>query len=127
MSDDILVMYAGHCAEYGSAGAIFTESAHPYTWGLLASMPRLDQARSERLIPIEGTPPSLINVPTGCAFHPRCKYAGLTDGRSQDELPLLHYVGPGHQVACHLTAAQRSEIRASGAVGTGPGNHGEEL
>jgi len=58
LSDDILVMYAGRCAEYGSAESIFAESAHPYTWGLLASMPRLDEARSARLVPIEGTPPA---------------------------------------------------------------------
>ena len=127
LSDDILVMYAGRCAEYGSADAIFAESAHPYTWGLLGSMPRLDEARSARLVPIEGTPPSLINVPAGCAFHPRCQYAGLTGGRSQEERPALHYVAPGHQVACHLTAAQRSEIRASGAVRSGHSEHGEEL
>jgi peptide/nickel transport system ATP-binding protein len=113
LSDDILVMYAGRAVEYGSAEDIFRKSAHPYTWGLLASMPRLDEARTERLVPIEGTPPSLINVPSGCPFHPRCRYAGLTGGRSQTELPLLQYVDPGHQVACHLTAAQRADFRAA--------------
>ncbi len=126
LSDDILVMYAGRCVEYGSAEDIFVSPAHPYTWGLLASMPRMDEARSERLIPIEGTPPSLINVPSGCPFHPRCQYAGLTDGRSQNEVPLLAYVSPGHQVACHLTAAQRSQIRESGAVKLGRAGRGEE-
>ena len=113
LSDDILVMYAGRAVEYGSAEDIFRKSAHPYTWGLLASMPRLDEARADRLVPIEGTPPSLINVPSGCPFHPRCRYAGLTSGRSQSELPLLQYVDPGHQVACHLTAAQRADFRAA--------------
>jgi len=118
LADDILVMYAGRCVEYGSAEHIFAPAediyaaaAHPYTWGLLGSMPRLAEARSERLIPIEGTPPSLINVPCGCPFHPRCQYASLTGGRSQRELPVLQYVGPGHDVACHLTAGQRAEIR----------------
>jgi peptide/nickel transport system ATP-binding protein len=126
LSDDILVMYAGRCVEYGSAEDIFSSPAHPYAWGLLASMPRLDEARSERLIPIEGTPPSLINVPSGCPFHPRCRYASRTGGKSENEVPLLQYVSPGHQVACHLTAAQRSEIRGSGAAKSGQAGRGEE-
>jgi peptide/nickel transport system ATP-binding protein len=112
LSDDILVMYAGRVAEYGSAEDIFGRAAHPYAWGLLSSMPRIDEARIDRLVPIEGTPPSLINVPAGCAFHPRCAYASLTGGRSQTEQPLLREVEPGHLVACHLTAEQRREIRA---------------
>jgi peptide/nickel transport system ATP-binding protein len=111
LSDDILVMYAGRAAEYGSAEDIFNRSAHPYAWGLLASMPRIDEARLNRLVPIEGTPPSLIRVPSGCAFHPRCTYATLTGGRSETERPLLHEVDPGHLVACHLTIDQRREIR----------------
>jgi peptide/nickel transport system ATP-binding protein len=115
LSDDILVMYAGKAAEYGTASDIFDRSAHPYTWGLLASMPRMDKDRLQRLVPIEGTPPSLINVPPGCAFHPRCRYAGLTGGKSQREVPVLHEVDPGHLVACHLTAVQRAEIRAGDA------------
>jgi peptide/nickel transport system ATP-binding protein len=118
LSDDILVMYAGRAVEYGSAQDIFSRPAHPYAWGLLGSMPRLDEARTDRLIPIDGTPPSLINVPSGCAFHPRCKYADLTGGRSQSERPLLQYVDPGHLAACHLTAAQRAELR--GPVGARP-------
>jgi peptide/nickel transport system ATP-binding protein len=111
LSDDVLVMYAGRCVEYGSADDIFAAAEHPYTWGLLGSMPRLDQARSERLVPIEGTPPSMIIVPSGCAFHPRCRYASLTSGKSQNETPLLQYVSPGHQAACHLHSAQRAEVR----------------
>ena len=87
LSDDILVMYAGRTAEYGKAEDVFDRPGHPYTWGLLASMPRIDEARLERLLPISGTPPSLIRVPSGCPFHPRCRYAGLTDGRSQTEVP----------------------------------------
>ena len=82
LSDDILVMYAGRAAEYGSAEDIFHRAAHPYAWGLLASMPRIDEARLSRLVPIEGTPPSLIRVPSGCAFHPRCTYADA-DRRAQ--------------------------------------------
>jgi peptide/nickel transport system ATP-binding protein len=113
LSDDILVMYAGRVAEYGSAEDIFDRPLHPYAWGLLGSMPRLGEARLDRLIPIKGTPPSLINVPPGCAFHPRCRYAEMTGGRSQTEVPLLREAGPGHLVACHLTAGQRSQIRVA--------------
>jgi peptide/nickel transport system ATP-binding protein len=111
LSDDVLVMYAGKVAEYGTAEDIFRRAGHPYTWGLLGSMPRLDEERAERLRPIKGTPPSLINVPAGCAFHPRCGYAGRTGGRSETQVPLLHELEPGHLVACHLTADQRREIR----------------
>jgi peptide/nickel transport system ATP-binding protein len=105
------VMYAGRMAEYGSAEDIFDSPGHPYTWGLLSSMPRLDQARLDRLIPIKGTPPSLINVPPGCAFQPRCAYADRTGGRSISEEPRLRELDLGHLVACHLTAGQRQEIR----------------
>jgi peptide/nickel transport system ATP-binding protein len=112
LSDDILVMYSGRVAEYGSAEDIFTRPSHPYTWGLLRSMPRLDEARAERLVPIQGTPPSLINVPSGCPFHPRCDYAEFTNGRSQTEVPLLHETDPRHLVACHLSRAQQEEMRA---------------
>ena len=111
LSDDILVMYAGRMSEYGQAEDVFDRPGHPYTWGLLASMPRIDEARLARLLPIPGTPPSLIRVPPGCPFHPRCRYADLTGGRSQTEVPALREVEPGHLVACHLTADQRRKAR----------------
>ena len=117
LSDDILVMYSGRVAEYGSAEDIFWRPAHPYAWGLLSSMPRIDEARAERLIPIRGTPPSLIHVPPGCPFHPRCDYAGMTGGRSQTEIPELREIEPGHRVACHLTSQQRATLRTE-RVGT---------
>jgi peptide/nickel transport system ATP-binding protein len=107
LADDIQVMYAGRAIEYGTAEDIFDRPQHPYTWGLLGSMPRIDQERTERLIPIKGTPPSLINVPPGCAFNPRCNYAHLNGGASETEVPQLLDVGGGHQVACHLSAEQR--------------------
>jgi peptide/nickel transport system ATP-binding protein len=110
LADDILVMYAGRTAEYGTSEDIFDRPAHPYAWGLLGSMPRLDRARIERLIPIPGTPPSLINVPSGCPFHPRCAYAAQTNGRSVNEIPLLRAVGPGHEVACHLSTDEQRRI-----------------
>ena len=127
LSDDILVMYAGRPAEYGSADEIFHHSGHPYTWGLLASMPRLDEVRTARLVPIPGTPPSLIAVPAGCPFHPRCRYAGLTGGRSETEVPPLREVEPGHLVACHLSRGQRLEIRGELAEAGHTPTTGEEL
>ena len=110
LSDDILVMYAGRAAEYGSAADIFGRPGHPYTWGLLASMPRLDRERTSRLVPIPGTPPSLIRVPSGCPFHPRCRYTQLVGGhRCETEVPpLREVVTPGHSAACHLTAEERA-------------------
>jgi peptide/nickel transport system ATP-binding protein len=110
LADDILVMYAGRAIEYGKADDLFTEPQHPYTWGLLGSMPRLDRERSERLLPIPGTPPSLINVPSGCPFHPRCAYDGLNNGLSDTEVPELRDVGNGHQIACHLSAENRLRL-----------------
>jgi len=113
LADDILVMYAGRAVEYGSSTTVFTEPEHPYTWGLLSSMPRLDRVRQDRLVPVTGSPPSLINVPPGCAFHPRCPYADLTDGRSSTAVPALEEsVGGGgrHLVRCHLGPVQRRNI-----------------
>jgi peptide/nickel transport system ATP-binding protein len=131
LSDDILVMYAGRVAEYGPAADIFGRPGHPYTWGLLASMPRLDRDRTTRLIPIPGTPPSLIKVPTGCPFHPRCRYTGLTEGKCPTEIPQLRELAtPGHEAACHLTAAQMTQKWGELAAGklpedvkTGAGAH----
>ncbi len=108
--DDILVMYAGKCIEHGTAEDLFYRPEHPYTWGLLGSMPRMDRTRAERLIPIKGTPPSLIRLPSGCSFHPRCGFAGLTHGLSETVEPPLTEVGGGHLVACHLEVAQRREL-----------------
>ena len=110
LADDILVMYAGRVVEYASAHEIFTEPRHPYTWGLLGSMPRLDRERTERLKPIQGAPPSLINVPHGCPFHPRCAYAPLTAGASETQLPELVEISRRHFLACHLSAQDRQRV-----------------
>jgi peptide/nickel transport system ATP-binding protein len=110
LADDILVMYAGRSVEYGTAEHIFDEPEHPYTWGLLGSMPRFDRERTERLLPIKGSPPSLIHVPDGCAFHPRCNFEKLTHGLSRTERPELVDNGQGHLVACHIPQAQRQQI-----------------
>jgi peptide/nickel transport system ATP-binding protein len=115
LADDVLVMYAGRTAEYGSSEDIFDHPGHPYTWGLLGSMPRLDRTRMDRLLSIRGTPPSLINVPGGCPFHPRCDYATRTNGRSENEVPALRQVGPGHLVACHLSTDEQRRIWAERA------------
>jgi peptide/nickel transport system ATP-binding protein len=113
VSDQILVMYAGRAAEAGPASGVFSEPGHPYTWGLLGSMPRLDTSRVERLYPIPGTPPSLINVPSGCPFHPRCGYqAKVEDDRCLTEVPLLADIAPSHQVACHLPADRKRALWA---------------
>jgi peptide/nickel transport system ATP-binding protein len=110
LSDDIMVMYAGRSVEYATADEVFTRPQHPYTWGLLSSMPRLDRVRTERLRPIKGAPPSLINVPSGCPFHPRCAYADRTGGLSQSERPPFAETYPGHYSACHLTREERTAI-----------------
>ena len=110
LADDILVMYAGRGIEYATAHEIFTAPQHPYTWGLLGSMPRLDRERTERLMPIKGTPPSLINVPSGCPFHPRCLYRELTGGASETERPELLEISPRHFLACHLSAQDRQRV-----------------
>jgi peptide/nickel transport system ATP-binding protein len=110
LADDILVMYGGKPVERGPAEQVFTAPRHPYTWGLLGSMPRLDRERAQRLVPVKGSPPSLINVPPGCAFHPRCPYAELTDGASGTVVPELTGVGERHFAACHLKQADRDRI-----------------
>jgi peptide/nickel transport system ATP-binding protein len=110
LADDILVMYAGRAVEYGTAEQIFNDPEHPYTWGLLGSMPRFDRERSARLLPIPGTPPSLIHVPEGCAFRPRCRFEENTGGLARRERPELVDTGRGHFVACHMGQAQRQQI-----------------
>ncbi len=104
--DDIQVMYAGKIIEEGTADDIYYRAQHPYTWGLLRSIPRLD-VELERLVPIKGLPPSLIFVPPGCAFHPRCPYAF---DRCKDEIPLLLPTDGHHATACHLPMADRERI-----------------
>jgi peptide/nickel transport system ATP-binding protein len=112
LADDILVMYAGKAVEYGSSEAMFRSPEHPYTWGLLSSMPRMDRELQERLVPIKGSPPSLINVPSGCAFHPRCPYEVRTEGLGRSVVPELEPTSPGHLVRCHLDREERRRIFA---------------
>jgi oligopeptide/dipeptide ABC transporter ATP-binding protein len=91
------VMYAGKMVEQGTAEDIFHNSRHPYTLGLLDSVPRMDMAPHERLRTIEGLPPDLIDVPTGCYFNPRCSYA---TGRCFEDSPSLVQVSDAHTSAC---------------------------
>jgi peptide/nickel transport system ATP-binding protein len=119
MADEIAVMYAGRIVERASATATFGAPEHPYTWGLLGSIPRLDTPRDEPLVPIPGRPPSLITLPGGCSFHPRCPHVR---DRHREVDPKLEPVpgDPGHAVACLLEPDQRRRLwreRAGVAAG----------
>ncbi|MFI0237288.1 ABC transporter ATP-binding protein [Streptomyces sp. NPDC016845] len=108
MADDILVMYAGRAVERGTTRQVLKSPEHPYTWGLLSSMPRLSSDVDEPLLPIPGSPPSLLNPPTGCPFHPRCAFTDQVSGnRCSGERPVLP-VGRGS--ACHLTVEQKQQV-----------------
>jgi peptide/nickel transport system ATP-binding protein len=108
VADDVLVMYAGRAVEFGPVAEVLDTPRHPYTRGLLASVPRLSDALDRPLQPVPGSPPSLLDPPSGCAFHPRC--AQLIDGPEtpcRTVLPLLTRAHPGtdgsgHAAACHL-------------------------
>jgi len=80
MADDVLVMYAGRAVEYGTCKEILTHPEMPYTWGLLSSVPEVNADPNARMIPIPGNPPSLLDPPTGCAFHPRCLHTAKVQG-----------------------------------------------
>ncbi len=98
--DRINVMYAGRIVERGTLHQVFDQPQHPYTKGLLASVPRLDKPKGERLIPIEGMPPDLSNLPAGCAFRERCAYA---IARCEEDVPEVRHVKSAaaeHHVAC---------------------------
>jgi oligopeptide/dipeptide ABC transporter ATP-binding protein len=118
MADHVAVMYAGRVVERGAAVDVFGRARHPYTLGLLASLPRVDGARGERLRPIAGAPPSLVSLPGGCSFHPRCPFASLPGPCASAE-PLLVAVDGApddavHGAACHFA----SEVAAAGFGGT---------
>ena len=116
--DTVVVMYGGQCVETGAVEDIFYGPQMPYTWGLLGSMPRMDRVRQSRLLPIPGQPPSLIRVPKGCVFNPRCRYQEhVTGDRCTTEHPdllLASHVGQTsslpHSVRCHIDEPKRREI-----------------
>ena len=117
--DDVAVMYAGRIVERASTATIFRTPEHPYTWGLLKSIPRLDVPRDAPLVPIPGAPPSLINRPSGCHFHPRCPYVREAHTRTDPRLEPVPG-DPGHSVACLLGPDTRGRIWAELRAGLEP-------
>jgi len=110
LAERIVVMYAGRVVEEGPKSAIFRDTQHPYTWGLLGSIPRVDRPRVHRLTAIPGTPPSALSPEEGCAFAPRCPHRfELCSTRPE----LLERVGPGRRDACHLDPSVRPALRAA--------------
>ncbi|MFE2049199.1 ABC transporter ATP-binding protein [Streptomyces sp. NPDC059459] len=112
IADDVLVMYGGRCVERGTKEEVLRDPQHPYTLGLMSSMPSLDGPVDVPLEPIPGSPPSLLNPPTGCRFHPRCAFVEkVPGGLCSSEQPLLQ-VEKGRGSACHLAPEQRRELFA---------------
>jgi peptide/nickel transport system ATP-binding protein len=100
IADDVVVMYAARVAEQAPVDNLFRRPHHPYTWGLLGSLPRLD-VNVDRLTQIQGQPPSLLNPPRGCRFHPRCPYVmEICKEKEPELLPVSH--DPAHYQRCHL-------------------------
>jgi peptide/nickel transport system ATP-binding protein len=120
VTDDIGVMYAGRIVEFADKEAIFASPEHPYTWGLLKSIPRLDLPREEELVPIAGRPPSLILKPPGCAFHPRCPYVREAHKRIDPQLAPASNGDGRHQVACLLPGQTRRALWAALTEGATP-------
>jgi peptide/nickel transport system ATP-binding protein len=115
-ADDVVVMYAAKIAEHAPVDNLFKRPHHPYTWGLLGSLPRLD-ADVERLVQIRGQPPSLLNPPRGCRFHPRCPYVmGICKQVEPELLPAGDE--RDHVQACHLDVATKDREAAKVLAGT---------
>ena len=110
IADDVVVMYAAEVVEKAPVDELFKQPQHPYTWGLLGSLPRLD-ADVERLVQIPGSPPSLLNPPRGCRFHPRCPYVLDRCKRRVPELAPVPRRTPSHLRACHLDDGHASGAR----------------
>jgi oligopeptide/dipeptide ABC transporter ATP-binding protein len=106
----VMVMYAGRSAEIGAVNDVFYEPCHPYTQGLLASLPRIDRRTSDKLHRIAGQPPSLIHVPSGCAFHPRCPLSEVP-GVCDQQRPDLRVVSGHHWSACHFAERLYTEVK----------------
>jgi peptide/nickel transport system ATP-binding protein len=112
VADRIVVMYAGGVVEEGPKRAVFRDPQHPYTWGLLDSIPRVDRPRSRRLVSIPGAPPSAMNLPAGCRFEPRCPHRF---DRCSIRPELAERVAPGRRDACHLDPSVRPALRRKSA------------
>jgi peptide/nickel transport system ATP-binding protein len=110
IADDIAVMYAGRIVEYGTKRQVFYDPQHPYTWGLLGSIPRLDREKPKKLASIAGAPPSLINLPQGCKFRPRCPHAF---SKCTEHPPLENRVAdsPPHLDRCWLSVEEKRDLR----------------
>ena len=108
VAQTVMVMYAGRAVELGSRDEVFNNPQHPYTWGLLESIPSIEQ-KGTRLVPIEGSPPSLIHKPAGCAFHPRCPHRFEPCDK---EIPAMMDRGGGHPEACHLSPEDKKRLWA---------------
>jgi peptide/nickel transport system ATP-binding protein len=108
LADDVIVMYAGKVVEQAKVEDLFVKPEMPYTWGLLGSLPRLNSSGG-RLEQIPGQPPSLLNPPSGCAFHPRCEYVMNV---CRHEVPALEasVTGEGHLFRCHLDEETRARV-----------------
>jgi oligopeptide/dipeptide ABC transporter ATP-binding protein len=118
IADEIVVMYAGRAVERAATRPLFYDAQHPYTWGLLGSIPRLDRPKPERLHSITGSPPSLINLPRGCKFRPRCPHAFE---KCFEEPGLENRVEePGHLDRCWLTVEQKRALRTETIEGERP-------
>jgi peptide/nickel transport system ATP-binding protein len=125
-AQEVAVMYAGRVIEHASTEAIFNAPEHPYTWGLIKSIPRLDSPRGEPLVPIQGRPPSLITLPTGCSFHPRCPY--VRESHKQIDPKLEPVPGqPDHKVACLLPSETRRRMWAGLRDGKEPSDVREHI
>jgi peptide/nickel transport system ATP-binding protein len=117
LADEVLVMYGGSAVEHAPVREIFYSPQMPYTWGLLASIPQIS-AKKTQLDPIPGTPPSLLNLPKGCVFAPRCTFKDqVADDACVSHLPELLEVSKDHEARCHLSETQRTEIRSERKIG----------
>jgi peptide/nickel transport system ATP-binding protein len=115
IADEIVVMYAGRIVERAMKRELFYDPQHPYTWGLLGSIPRLDRPKQERLHSIKGTPPSLIRTPQGCKFRPRCPHAF---DKCMQEPPLENRVeDPKHLDRCWLSVDDKRRLREATLLG----------
>jgi peptide/nickel transport system ATP-binding protein len=111
VADDVQVMYAARVVESAPTSRLYASPEMPYTLGLLASIPRMDREATDRLDPIRGNPPSPIRHPSGCVFHPRCKYTELVpDNACAEVRPELEESEADHLVRCHLPPETRRRI-----------------
>jgi peptide/nickel transport system ATP-binding protein len=112
IADEVLVMYAGRAVEFGTVRDVFYDAQMPYTWGLLESVPSHTARSADRLTTIPGAPPSLLAVPAGCPFHPRCTHRAAATGDCAHDLPSLAPESGNrtHLARCHIPDDVRRQI-----------------